>query len=201
MNIYNEENLQFNEELILLDSILTEYREVLGKDYTAYRNHCIRVVLFFQAMKEPSSREKGKLATAAAFHDLGIWTHKTFDYLKPSVDQAMDYLKGKGLSAWSEEIKETIEQHHKVTAIRRVRVKRESDPFRNTESGHSIAETFRRADWIDVSLGILRFGIPRSHIREIRSVYPNAGFHRRLLLLTLQQIRKEPWNPLPMFRL
>ena len=26
-----------------------------------------------------------KIAVAAAFHDLGIWTNKTFDYIPPSI--------------------------------------------------------------------------------------------------------------------
>jgi hypothetical protein len=33
-----------------------------------------------------------KYAIAAAFHDLGIWTHQTFKYLERSINQAREYL-------------------------------------------------------------------------------------------------------------
>ena len=34
-----------------------------------------------------------KIAVAAVFHDIGIWSNKTFDYLEPSVALAREYLK------------------------------------------------------------------------------------------------------------
>jgi ketol-acid reductoisomerase len=46
-----------------------------------------------------------------------------------------------------------IREHHK---IRR---------FRGEAAG--MIEPFRRADWIDVSLGVLSFGLPRERMREI----------------------------------
>jgi hypothetical protein len=42
------------------------------------------------------------LVIAACFHDLGIWTDHTFDYLSPSAGLARDYLQRYGLSAWQE---------------------------------------------------------------------------------------------------
>ena len=41
------------------------------------------------------------MAIAAAFHDIGIWTAGTFDYLEPSVRVAAAYLTGTGRAASS----------------------------------------------------------------------------------------------------
>ena len=67
-------------------------------------------------------------------------------------------------------------------------------------STQASVETFRRADWIDVSNGMLRFGLPRAVVREVRRTFPDAGFHRRLLQLTLRRFRRHPLSPLPMMR-
>jgi len=62
----------------------------------------------------------------------------------------------------------------------------------------STVERFRRADLIDVSLGTIRFGVPRTYVRAVKQSFPNAGFHKRLILLTGRQLLRNPLNPLPM---
>jgi len=47
-----------------------------------------------------------------------------------------------------------------------------------------IVKRARRADWMDVSLGALSFGLPRARMRAIFARWPNAGFHKRLVQLT-----------------
>jgi len=61
-------------------------------------------------------------------------------------------------------------------------------------------EPFRQADWIDVSLGLLTFGLPRARLRAIFARWPNAGFHRRLVQLTLREARRHPLRPLPVLK-
>jgi hypothetical protein len=61
-------------------------------------------------------------------------------------------------------------------------------------------EDFRRADWIDVTLGVLTFGTPRSLIREVKAAWPDAGFHRLLARLELRHLGKHPLNPIPVLR-
>jgi hypothetical protein len=63
-----------------------------------------------------------------------------------------------------------------------------------------LVEPFRRADWVDVSRGVIGCGLPRSLLREISSTWPNAGFHRRLALLAFERLRSHPLSPLPMLR-
>ena len=69
---------------------------------------------------------------------------------------------------------------------------------RNTQS---LAEPFRRADWIDVSMGLRTFGLSRTWVRSLYLVWPSAGFHTRLLQMTLQRWKSHPLSPLPMMRL
>lgn len=171
--------------ILSIQELLVPYREKLGEDYDAYLNHCIRVSHFCMAFdKRPLSVEK--INIAAAFHDLGIWTNSTLDYLGPSEELACAYLRSIGKDNWMPEIVSMIENHHKITSF----------------SGNAtwLTEIFRKADWIDVSLGVLKFGLSGRLIREVRNT-PNVGFHKKLTTLILKRFITHPFNPLPMFRI
>jgi hypothetical protein len=174
-------------EISPVDEILGAHRAEIGGDFTAYRNHVYRVANLCAAMtersKDPNRIEK--IGIAAAFHDLGIWTENTFDYLAPSIRLARDYLVGSVRSHWIAEIGEMIEKHHKIIVYR--------GPL-------ALVEPFRQADWIDITAGLIRFGQPRAFIRELYEEWPGAGFHRDLLRLEARHLGKHPLNPLPMFR-
>ena len=73
------------ERLDPLDRVLETHAVELGGDFTAYRNHAYRVVNFCCALAPCADTSLEKVALAAAFHDLGIWTAHTFDYLAPSI--------------------------------------------------------------------------------------------------------------------
>ena len=53
----------------------------MGHDLIAYRYHVYRVVNLCLAIVGDSRVELEKIAVAAAFDDLGIWTNKTFEYI------------------------------------------------------------------------------------------------------------------------
>ena len=76
------------ERLDPLDRVLETHAVELGADFTAYRNHTYRVVNFCAALAPCADDALEKVALAAAFHDLGIWTAHTFDYLQPSIELA-----------------------------------------------------------------------------------------------------------------
>ena len=80
------------ERLDPLDRVLETHAVELGGDFTAYRNHAYRVVNFCAALAPCADAALEKIALAAAFHDLGIWTARTFDYLAPSIELACDHL-------------------------------------------------------------------------------------------------------------
>lgn len=171
----------------VLDSVLEAHAAELGADFTAYRNHAYRVANLCIALAPAGPAQVEKIATAAAFHDLGIWTERTFDYLGPSVNLACAHLTRAGREEWTPEVAEMILQHHKIS------------PYRG--QSHGLVEPLRRADWVDVSKGLFTFGLPRRLLNEIFSTWPGAGFHKRLVRLELERLRTHPWNPLPMVRL
>jgi hypothetical protein len=171
------------ERLNLLDRVLETHAIELGGDFTAYLNHAYRVVNFYAALAPCTDNALEKIALAAAFHDLGIWTAHTFDYLPPSIDLACTHLACAGHADWRDNVAGMIREHHKVRT------------FRGADA--ELIEPFRRADWIDVSLGVLSFGVPRARIRAIRAKWPNAGFHQRLAQLTFKRLRTHPSSPIP----
>ncbi|MFZ3186321.1 MAG: HD domain-containing protein [Pseudomonas sp.] len=175
-------------EVALLDELLERYASVLGDDLTAYRNHTYRVMNFCSALSANNTPEQlQKMAIAAAFHDMGIWTDRTFDYLEPSEKLAKAYLAQSGNEDLTPEVVAMISAHHKITAYK--------------AAPDSLVESFRKADWIDVSKGLLTFGLPRTLVREVLCAFPNAGFHKRLVQLSFKRLLTHPFSPLPMMRL
>lgn len=163
--------------LATVDAILDGYRRELGADFAAYRNHASRVFLrCCRILNEPDADTIEKIAIAAAFHDLAIWTERTWDYLQPSCLLARRYLAQTGRADWAGDIEAMIAWHHKITPCRRF---------------GPLAEAFRRADWRDVLL----MPLPESH-----PALPNAGFHLRLAELTWNWWKRHPLEPLPMLK-
>jgi hypothetical protein len=169
----------------IVDAVLYEHATALRDDFSGYRNHVYRIVNLCVEFVGRSELEK--IAVAAVFHDLGIWTNGTFDYIAPSIALAHDYLIARACEDWTAEIEKMIADHHKITP--------------STSGPDSLVEAFRRADWIDVTRGLRGFGIPRPFIARLFATWPDAGFHWRLLTLTLDRFRCHPLTPLPMVKL
>ena len=167
-----------------IDDVLNDHAAAIRDDFVPYRNHVYRIVNL--CVEIAGRNELDKIAVAAVFHDLGIWTNHTFDYIAPSIALAHDYLVARGREDWVAEIQGMIAQHHKITST--------ADP-------HSLIEAFRRADWVDVTRGLRPFGIPRSFVARLYASWPDAGFHWRLVTLTFDRFRHHPLTPLPMVRL
>ena len=87
-------------EIPVLDEILAAHATALGGDARAYRNHALRVANLCFALRPGDEAQLEKTAIAAAFHDLGIWTDQTFDYLGPSERLAMVQLAQSGRDDW-----------------------------------------------------------------------------------------------------
>ena len=168
-----------------IDDVLNDYATALREDFLGYRNHVYRIVNLCVTIAGRSDLEK--IAVAAVFHDLGIWADGTFDCVAPSIALAHDYLVAHAREDWTAEIEGMIEDHHKITP--------------STAGPDSLIEAFRRADWIDVTRGLRRFGIPRSFVARLFATWPDAGFHWRLVTLTLDRFRSHPLTPLPMVKL
>jgi hypothetical protein len=170
----------------LLDEILTPWRDRIGADFAGYKNHVGRMLNFCFALRDCDEEERQKLIIAGAFHDIGIWSAGTVDYLPPSIAQAELYLREHGLADWIAEIGLIIDLHHKLR------------PCRGIIS--PLVEIFRRADLADFSLGIIKGGVPAATVQAAKSAYPNAGFHRRLLQLAGAWFAKHPLTPPPFMK-
>lgn len=167
----------------MIDAILETYCAPLGGDFVAYRNHCHRVARFCHELTPVPARNPEKLAIAAAFHDLGMWTASTWDYLAPSIELARAHLSNNARADWADEIAEIIGLHHKVTPA--------SSPM---------TEAFRRADLADVSWGLVRSQLSLRDVRAAYREFPDARFHQRLLRRGCVGVFRNPLDPLPMMR-
>ncbi len=174
------------EPLPLLEEILTEWQDTIGADYTGYKNHVYRMLHCCLALKACTAEEKEKLIIAGAFHDIGVWTADTLDYLPPSVLPALDYLKATNRDAWATEIELMITQHHKVRAY--------------TESAYPLVELFRQGDLVDASRGLCKFGLSRAYLKQMRAAYPHADFWKSGYTKFLKWVLTHPFNPVPMLK-
>jgi L-aminopeptidase/D-esterase-like protein len=127
------------------------------------------------------------LAVASAFHDIGIWTDGTWDYLPPSIARATEYIEAHLPQAPAALVADIIDNHHRLT---RVRGRDEAD----------VVEAFRSADLADVSFGILRAGLDAQLVKDLAAAFPYAGFHAGLVRAAVPWIMRHPWKPLPMLR-
>ena len=168
-----------------IDQILNSYKVELGKYFEQYHNHVYRVYNFAIPFVE-LNRDIEILSIAAAFHDLGIWTNNTFDYINPSIVLAKKYCLENGLNnEINNKIETIIKEHHKLTEYKSLK----------------LAEIFRHADMTDLSLGLIRNGISRNDIRMIKKTFPNKGFHFNLSRLFFKNLFINPLRPLPMYKL
>ncbi|HEV7734253.1 MAG TPA: phosphohydrolase [Candidatus Binatia bacterium] len=169
----------------LVEDILGTWTAALGADLAGYRGHVYRVLNLCRALAPSADDEQAAIATA--FHDLGIWSDGTFDYLPPSVARATAFLDATGRAPATDAVARAIEMHHKLL------------PYHGDDA--LLVEALRRADLIDVSLGLVRFGVPREFVRQVRGAFPNCGFHATLARLIGRELVRRPWRPLPMMRL
>ena len=170
----------------LIEAILSDWKDRIGDDYAGYRGHVYRMYNYCLALHPASDEEKTKLAIAACFHDIGLWSDHTADYLAPSVAQAENYLAETGREAWSEEIGLMIEWHHKVRPVR--------------TRQFPLVEVFRKGDLIDFSLGFFKCGLPKGLVNQVKAAIPNAGFHRFLLKGAKDWFVKHPFSPPPFMK-
>lgn len=159
----------------------------LGDARCAYGGHAYRVYNYARRILG-HGRHDDEIAIASAFHDIGIWTHRTFDYLPPSIAQARAYTCEHAPEASADRVAALIDNHHVVRRI--------------AGGAHAeVLEAFRLADRVDVSRGWLRGGLDRSFVREVEAAFPYAGFHGILVRTALGWLVRHPLRPLPMLRM
>lgn len=182
-------DLTIHPTLPLVEEILTPWKPCIAPDYEGYKNHVYRMLHCCFALYPCSESDRQKLMIAACHHDIGIWSDHTVDYLPPSIREAVEYLKGRQLDAWEDEVTLLIDLHHKIRAI-----------SGELATQYPLIEIFRRADLADFSLGTLRGGVPKGFMRRLQQQFPNAGFHKMLIRSAGAWFAAHPLSPPPFMK-
>ncbi|HTQ23025.1 HD domain-containing protein [Mycobacterium sp.] len=166
--------------LPLADEILESHRQCAHGDqagYDGYKAHVYRVANFARALTPHRPDRDEKLAIAAAFHDLAAFD--TVDYLVPSIAAQDAWLQATGRENWSDELALIVAEHHRLSR------------YGPTRPHAALVEAFRRADLVDVSQGLIRFGIPASYVNEVRATFDAGVFFKRVIpSAALRAVRK-----------
>jgi hypothetical protein len=176
----------------IIEGILDTWRERLGSDYDGYRGHAYRVFNLTVHGANARDSEIDAIAAAAAFHDLAIWSDRTFDYIERSCVRAERWIidaRRNGIPIRTSDaaaIALMISEHHKLTRYR--------------GQHERLVDAFRRADLLDLSRGMLSAGLPRKFGRRLRKTFPTAGFHRAIVRIGTGWVVKHPTQPLPMVK-
>ncbi len=178
--------MDIEQNIPLLEEILSDWKALIGSEYDGYRNHVYRMIHLCLALKDCNEQEREKIIIAAAFHDIGIWVDDTLDYLPPSIPPATAYLKENNREDWAEEITLMINEHHKLREYK--------------NAAYPLVELFRKGDLVDFSLALFTFGIPKPYIKAVKAAFPNAGFHKNLAKRAARWFIKHPLNPAPMMK-
>lgn len=173
--------------LPVVDAILERHADLIASDMAGYRNHVYRVVNVMHAIAPITPDQHTAVGIAAAFHDIGLWTADTWDYLPPSVAAADAWLHEASMTGLAPLVRGMIENHHKILPC--------------PPSTDPLVEHFRRADWCDVTLGLRSCGVARNDYARISCLFPADGFHRRLVSRALHHAFRHPLRPFPMLRL
>lgn len=170
----------------IIEEALDAWEASLGPARVAYGGHAYRVYNFARHLLG-SERRDDELAVASAFHDLGIWSDGTFDYLAPAIGRARDYLQQHAPGVPADLVADIIDNHHRLGRVRK-------------GSEADVIEAFRRADLVDVSRGLLRADLDPGFLREAVAAFPYAGFHGVLVRTAFAWFLRHPLRPLPMVR-
>ena len=165
------------------EAIFQEHKLVLGKDFEHYRGHCYRILNYMNYWKLNEVEFK-TCEVAIPFHDMGIWTHKTMDYLEVSFEGAKKYIEEKKLDIEKDSLENIIVNHHKISKIK----------------DNSLAEKLRKADLIDLSFGVIKFGIDQKAMHSIVSEFPFLEFQQVIFKKVFSHAVRNILNPFPMLK-
>jgi hypothetical protein len=161
---------------------LAAVREATGEESGAMERHGLRVFLIASKMAEHRGDEVDRevLLVAGLLHDLGLYDSISRGgvYVSDGAEFARDLVREHG---WSEEratlCANAIERHHEV---------------RPQWGAGAEVELARRADLVDVSAGVVRFGLPRSWLRDLFSAVSRDGTYAEIARLVGHTLRERP---------
>ena len=199
----------------VIDPILDSFAEAIGEHRRIYRHHCLYVAHAVRALvPESAAHHDRALGIAAAFHDLGLFTEGTIDYLEPSVTLAAAYCESEGYADLVPLVTRLIENHHKITPVRdggrsvsrlgpgvdSSGPRTSTSAARGTSAEADLVDAFRRADWQFVMMGAYPGTLGWRAHRKLKRALPTPGFHRFIVGHSVRHMRTGARNPLPVLR-
>jgi len=183
-----EEDLGLLHTHPLVEEILDCHRDHAKSDergWSSYRGHVYRVFNMARVLVPDRHHRDDKLAIAAAFHDIDVFS--SLNYLGPSIRTMQAWLQRTGRDAWADELAVIVAKHHHLSTYR--------------GSHAELAEAFRQADLNDLSQGLIRSRIPREHVRAVReSIDVGVFFTRTVPRAIVRHLVRHPLDPLPIVR-
>jgi len=163
--------------------IFDKFKDLLGNNAMGYRGHCYRVLNYMHYLKL-SEQDMEIVAVAIPFHDIGVWSHNTMDYLEVSFLEARKYIRMNKLTVDEEQIETLILDHHTIRSLK----------------DRDLAEKMRKADLVDLSFGLIHFNIPSTFIRSVHKSFPYQGFQKNIYGKVIRYAFQNPKKPFPMLK-
>ncbi|WP_372787958.1 hypothetical protein [Paraconexibacter sp.] len=157
---------------------LAALRERAGSGSPMER-HCHRQFLICERLAGERAYDREVVLVACWLHDAGLWTASKDPYVTEGARLVQQVVAPFG---WPQErlqlCMDAAEQHHAPRSVERL--------------GPEV-ELLRRSDLVDVSRGLVNFGIERAWLRELFRQIPRTGIWRHMLgPATVQELRHRP---------
>jgi predicted hydrolase (HD superfamily) len=181
------------EDLARTDSevaALERLREVTGESGGPMERHGLRVFLIADrlATARETKVDREVLLIAGLLHDVGLYDAASHGgvYVREGAEFTAELLREQG---WAEDrislCFDAIERHHELR----------TQWDRGTE-----VELIRRADLVDVSNGLVRFGLSREWIRDLFNSISREGTYRTIGYEVARVLRHRPLTLPQIFR-
>ncbi len=158
----------------LLDILLEPWKETLGQDYDAYKNHALRTINYCYFILPNNEEVLQHVIITAAYHQLGLWIKNNKDYSSTSAETLIDNSEKIGFNPVPKHIIQAIIKHSSLT--------------KEFGKNDLFAYTFWRAFRIEMSMGYSEQGLPSDFIDQVRTCIPTKHYNKIVtekLLLSL----------------
>jgi hypothetical protein len=157
---------------------LEALRELSGEVEGPMERHCLRVFLIAERLAGDETFDRDLVLCAAWLHDAGLWCPSDDSYVTEGARLAERILAPFG---WAPErlqrCMDACEQHHA--------------PSSRSDLGFEV-ELIRRADLVDVSGGLVAFGLTRGWLRGVFREVPRDGLAGLLAAVAVRELRHRP---------
>jgi len=164
--------LSATDELVASDAeraCLGELRTLVGAADGAIERHSVRVFVLAEelARRAGHTYDRELMMCAALLHDAGLYVTGEAAYVTDGRRLAERLLGQRGWPPARVTLcADAVEHHHELVP----------QWWRGVE-----VELIRRGDLVEVTYGLVRFGVPRATIRELAARVPRDGFVREVV--------------------